>query len=1412
MTTMRRRSSKRGINRGTQSTSTKRGINRGTQSTSENTSSFDIQKQLSNYKTRLGDASEEATDTRNPIEKALNLKKDQNVLFDIFELLGRPQQALFGAIDAGQKGKDIGKGALKGLTGEKETSGKQLLKNAGMKDRKGKLDVSDVLGFGLDVFADPMDVPLIPVKGVTAAGKVLGKADNVADAARAAGKAADVADAARTATKFISPSEGVLRLAGKGVKGAAKLTDKGVEKILDRIDTRNANKVQQLVNKGMDISEARKAVGKSLDKLQTYKDIKTGAQKIFDSSKNVKGLVGKSREADNIKNMEKYFGAETLNDIKNTATNIAKRGGSDFDKEYANLMSKLSDAVESNADWSLKGSDVIKKFKAGKTADFFTEDQAKNIQKTLDNFGIKTTLGATTDKVDEKALKELMDTGLSKEEALKKLNPQRILTLDSQNDVKKLYSISDAILDEKTGTKFADNVFGRKMSGETFDELEEARKYFEDATDPELKNLYNKAKEAPFRQAQMSGELRGINPENMIREGQVRHNLNKDLPRSQINAFNARKYDAPIREVNKIKQAEIGEQILSTNEGIKKLQSQIYQTDEAGNFVLDSAGNLKRDDNLYKNLVSNKENYINNLQKQIDSYKEIVKKKVGLDVDTTKLTSKGEKALKTIDRVSSMESDLQKISDEIKGINFKNINPENAQAIKNVLDDYNTYTKKVTSLKNYASKKNVDEIGGLLPRKEQVKGIFENIQNSKKRLSASMAEARNLADTTNRDLIKKANKSVNETFEKGKKYAKLDARFRDTNEKVTQIYQNAADMVDSLTKKLNFEKASLDKLKGAGADTIFKQKIDKINKMSEAVNTLTSAEGKEFFKTAFDMNFADYIKRNSDFTAGAQKFNDALISGVFTNNSDFVKTLDDLVDGDSLNKLMKEGFTKEEAIKKLNPKIPYGFEKVSGSYLNKKLKKYENILSDSGKEFIKDVEKYIGEDIYMDKDLVNMLDVGAKVVANEASPLLKVWDGINNTFKKFSTLSPGFQMRNIIGNSTDMVLSGMPAASLPSYYKKAHSILKDYDNLAKKAMDGTLDAAEKTKWSVLVDFNKAGFDDAYAKIQNLDTLKLTNQKNPINKIAQKSMDANEYMDRWNRMTLYLYAKDNPKYLSKLGVKNATDAVKKVLFDPSNMSEFETKFAKRVIPFYTFTKQNLMFQMDNMMRNTPKYNRLFKSLDSLYDNFIDENSYYQYQKEGMQIPLPFSDDKGNQLFLKSNLPLADLGDFMSNPLQRVVSSTTPLIRTPFEMVTGKDTYTGNDSYYNTINDLVQTTTGKPLSPGNKDLAGKAEQILAGLGMSNISTNLVKKVTAALKKSNGNMDDQALWAEIFRSILQNTNQEKVEQSKAYEDLERYQSYIKSLKNQGIEVPTIRELNNQSKRTLRNAKNRRAKRNRY
>jgi hypothetical protein len=136
------------------------------------TTKYDPKKQLEGYQKRLeasGIDPKEATDSRNWLEKALNLTPDQNVFFDIFEILERPQQALFGAWKASQEGKDVKEAIKSGITGNDVIRFKEILHNYGMEDSAKKFGVDDVVGFLGDIFVDPMELALIPATGGTSA-------------------------------------------------------------------------------------------------------------------------------------------------------------------------------------------------------------------------------------------------------------------------------------------------------------------------------------------------------------------------------------------------------------------------------------------------------------------------------------------------------------------------------------------------------------------------------------------------------------------------------------------------------------------------------------------------------------------------------------------------------------------------------------------------------------------------------------------------------------------------------------------------------------------------------------------------------------------------------------------------------------------------------------------------------------------------------------------------------------------------------------------------------------------------------------------------------------------------------------------------------------------------------------------
>lgn len=1338
-----------------------------------------LQDQLANYETRLqniGIDPKAATDTRNPLEKVLNLKQDQNALFDVLELIGRPQQALFTGIDNAIKGKDFVKGLKQGISGEKETSGGKILRDLGM-EGSGKFNLldpksykefslSDVLGLGLDIFADPMDLLLAPVKVADVAAdtvkvadkasdvlskgtKLVRNADTLGDTVQGLNKATSALNVAgKTAENVGKQSKYVwkplnsalLSYAGQGIKKGAKISDNVLEKILSKSDAKSLKKARDFVAKaGGDINDigaikdALREMGRSTTKLDTYRGVKNQLGRAVDSSKNLMGLTKKAREIENASEVERRYAKKMMDefsiDIDNIANNFKELGFKSKEEAVDAIWNNLPHAIESNRDWTLTGKNVIDRLVENKSIYMHSKANAEQVADALKKYGIKV-------EIDGDHLK----------------------LLSSKN---KLYAIQDA---------FNDIRFGSKVSKNAQKQIDNALALFNKNDD--LKALYNKAKGADPLFASLTDTMKGTNLSNIATNDYVRHSLNENISPSEAKAFNARKYDAPIAEVNEMKRLEREAEVTKLAEKNKKIEEAIYTTDASGKVVR----NKEYVDDLEKVHRTN----IDRLKRTIASQEELKKgaydttgKRIVFDPSKVDINKLNKKDLKLYNQLIE-DQELKEVNDALRKIKFDDIPPKNTKIVNDVRAAYTDYTKWVTSYKQELMKKK--------PNQKKLDFIRAFVDSSKKRVTAQVTIAQGLADKQASQAISKVNRAYKEGKSLGAQIEKASARLSISQKRTQTILDSLTDNLDALEGKLNFENEALNNLlknKEKVADDIFNKKLKTIENNAKAISTLSDPEVQDFFKTNFKETFMDFVNRSTRFTEGASKLNDALSVGIF-NNPTYIKTTTDLA----------------------NKKVPYNFEKVSSTYLKKKIGHYEGILSDEGKAMLKRTIENLGDDyVYLDKDFAKYLGVSTEAT-KEISPLLKFWDGINNAFKKFSTLTLGFQERNIIGNSTNMVLSGVPAKDLPEYYAKANNLWNKADELLEKAANKTLEGAEKADWETLQEFYKAGFLNAFEKGQGLENIK--NAKGLVGKASKLSVGLNEKVDTYNRLALLMYAKDHPKYVEKLGRKNAVDAVKMVLFDPSNTSDLERNAFKRIIPFYTFTKQNLMFQAENLMKNTPRYNKLFKALNKSYEA-IGEDSYYQYQKENMQIPLPFKDKDGNQLFLKANLPVSDLGEFLSKPTQRIASSTSPIIKTPYELTTGKNTFTGEDINYNTLTNTLNKLGVR--NQGAYDTAQAAEVILNNFGLQNVSTNLIKKVQSVLEKDSANKSSQQLWAEIFKSVLQNTKQENVINSGLYDQLEAYQTIIKRLKNQGVSVPTMTEINQVNKMKLNKMKNKRA-----
>lgn len=327
----------------------------------------------------------------------------------------------------------------------------------------------------------------------------------------------------------------------------------------------------------------------------------------------------------------------------------------------------------------------------------------------------------------------------------------------------------------------------------------------------------------------------------------------------------------------------------------------------------------------------------------------------------------------------------------------------------------------------------------------------------------------------------------------------------------------------------------------------------------------------------------------------------------------------------------------------------------------------------------------------------------------EVPQWLKGYDKMMNYWKGFTLFTPGFHINNFAGNMTNSYLAGMGFLDQSKYLPMGLNDLGKYNNLIDQVETGmrttggsmddvvrTLAQADQDSFYRLFAFYNDGVSMKMAGVRDLEPLRRTMEQGRATKLTQKAMQANfnlaENADDLQRYALYQWAYDKEfaklaragglsQEAMRLKARNfANKKTMETLFDYSNFTSFERDIMKRMIPFYTFMKNNLVFQMQNITRNPAQYAKLGRAYDYYVNDVagLEDKDMPEYARDNMWIPLPMRIMKGDKesiSFLKTNLPPGDFANFVEKPFNRGVNSLAMPIKLPIELGMGRDTFTG-----------------------------------------------------------------------------------------------------------------------------------------
>tara|TARA_R110002020_G_scaffold187184_1_gene385398 strand:- start:419 stop:1585 length:1167 start_codon:yes stop_codon:yes gene_type:complete len=147
------------------------------------------------------------------------------------------------------------------------------------------------------------------------------------------------------------------------------------------------------------------------------------------------------------------------------------------------------------------------------------------------------------------------------------------------------------------------------------------------------------------------------------------------------------------------------------------------------------------------------------------------------------------------------------------------------------------------------------------------------------------------------------------------------------------------------------------------------------------------------------------------------------------------------------------------------------------------------------------------------------------------------------------------------------------------------------------------------------------------------------------------------------------------------VDDALARIAKSQFDYDELTQFERKWMKSIFPFYTWTRKNVPYQLQQIMKHPDKYNKLLSAKRNLELGTESEGVVPDYFLEPFGVRLPFA-AKGGTVYTAPDIPFQDLGRY--DPFQRggwkkaattLLSSASPILKAPLEVAFGKQVFNG-----------------------------------------------------------------------------------------------------------------------------------------
>ncbi len=362
--------------------------------------------------------------------------------------------------------------------------------------------------------------------------------------------------------------------------------------------------------------------------------------------------------------------------------------------------------------------------------------------------------------------------------------------------------------------------------------------------------------------------------------------------------------------------------------------------------------------------------------------------------------------------------------------------------------------------------------------------------------------------------------------------------------------------------------------------------------------------------------------------------------------------------------------------KKIPEKMIYGKSDVDITHRIAREKFQQNAKATQN-AFVEEV-KHRFPDAMKDPEVAKNVNLVKRTFSNDPAVtnyFMRKFDKVQNIWKTQATvLNPGHHARNLLGDTYMNFLDGVGVRAYHDAAKAVSDHVKDFSISVKN--HGKIDKAQ-----IRALYEGQGLKSGFVQSENL--IKESTRFKHASKVLEK---VGRGTDKREDFTRYAHFIDALKKEAKKGgslehaAERAATRVRKYNFDYSDLTEFEKKKLKRIVPFYTFTRKALPVQLEMLYTKPGKIVMVSKGQKAL-ERLTGARTSDEDPFPGLDHAIPpWYEDKlvasvGDNKILSPSLPIDLVGEATQGGPggvgREIMGRASPLIKTPVELSMGRD---------------------------------------------------------------------------------------------------------------------------------------------